>query len=232
MFETKKTLIVVYKDELLMNQLKKLIETKDDNENGVVGTKDDSINVVAWDEKVWLSNKKAGNIQGKIFFLDEVKGTDQLIPVLDIKLDEYGVKFGWAGNQAVLYADINKLINRRDYDEFLEKLAEVPVPDFLKTTKESVITTGLIPMSVNPFIHQNDENKGEKRKFKMPEVPNIFRPVGNAIAAGADVIEKMGDQIAAKTEEIFRNRELMKRQMLFYGVVRVYNDWLEKFMDQ
>ena len=32
MLETKKTLIVVYKDELLMNQLKKMIETHDDAE--------------------------------------------------------------------------------------------------------------------------------------------------------------------------------------------------------
>ena len=32
MFETKKTLIVVYKDELLMNQLKKMVETCDDSE--------------------------------------------------------------------------------------------------------------------------------------------------------------------------------------------------------
>ena len=99
MFETKKTLIVVYKDELLMNQLKKLIETHDDDSDNMVGTKDDSINVVSWEEKVWLGNKKAGNIQGKILFLDEIKGTDKLIPVLDIKLDKYGIKFGWAGNQ-------------------------------------------------------------------------------------------------------------------------------------
>ena len=48
MFETKKTLIVVYKDELLMNQLKKMIETHDDAEDGIVGTADDSINVVSW----------------------------------------------------------------------------------------------------------------------------------------------------------------------------------------
>lgn len=33
MFETKKTLIVVYKDELLMNQLKKMVETCDDNDD-------------------------------------------------------------------------------------------------------------------------------------------------------------------------------------------------------
>ena len=40
MFSNKKTLIVVYKDELLMNQLKKLIETNDDKEDAVIGTKD------------------------------------------------------------------------------------------------------------------------------------------------------------------------------------------------
>lgn len=48
-----KTLIVVYKDEMLMNQLKKLVETNDDSESGdIVGTTDDSINIVSWTEKV------------------------------------------------------------------------------------------------------------------------------------------------------------------------------------
>lgn len=102
MFETKKTLIVVYKDELLMNQLKKMVETHDDDEQGVIGTRDDSINIVSWTEKVWLGNKKAGNIQGKILFFGEIKGTDKLIPVIDVKFDECGVKFGWAGNQAAI----------------------------------------------------------------------------------------------------------------------------------
>ena len=50
MFETKKTLIVVYKDELLMNQLKKLVESHDDNQE-IVGTRDNSINIVSWTEK-------------------------------------------------------------------------------------------------------------------------------------------------------------------------------------
>lgn len=77
-----KTLIVVYKDEMLMNQLKKLVETNDDSESGdIVGTTDDSINIVSWTEKVWLGNKKAGNIKDKVLFLGEIKGTDKLIPV-------------------------------------------------------------------------------------------------------------------------------------------------------
>lgn len=133
MFETKKTLIVVYKDELLMNQLKKLVETKDDDsEQEIVGTRDNSINIVAWTEKVWLENKKAGNIQGKILFLGDIKGTDKLIPVIDVQFDDFGVRFGWAGNQAVLYADYKVLSERKAYDEFLKKLDELPIPDFLK----------------------------------------------------------------------------------------------------
>ena len=35
-----------YKDELLMNQLKKLIETNDDKEDAVIGTKDNTIDIV------------------------------------------------------------------------------------------------------------------------------------------------------------------------------------------
>ena len=77
MFETKKTLIVVYKDELLMNRLKKMVETRDDSEEDVVGTRDDSIKIVSWTERVWLGNKKAGNIQGKILFLGDIKGTKE-----------------------------------------------------------------------------------------------------------------------------------------------------------
>lgn len=82
MFGMPKTLIVVYKDEMLMNQLKKLVETNDDSESGdIVGTTDDSINIVSQTEKVWLGNKKAGNIKDKVLFLGEIKGTDKLIPV-------------------------------------------------------------------------------------------------------------------------------------------------------
>ena len=141
-FETKKTLIVVYKDELLMNQLKKMVETHDDDAQGIIGTRDDSINIVSWTEKVWLGNKKAGNIQGKILFLGDIKGTDKLIPVIDVKFDECGVKFGWAGNQAVVYVDPKALTTREDYDVLLERLSGLPVPSFLKASKESMVATG------------------------------------------------------------------------------------------
>lgn len=231
MFETKKTLIVVYKDELLMNQLKKMIETHDDNEDSIVGTRDDSISVVSWTEKVWLGNKKAGNIQGKILFLGDVKGTDKLIPVLDVMFDDCGVKYGWAGNQAVLYADPKLLVDRQAYDEFLKKLSDLPVPNFLKTLKEDVVSTGaegeseIAEETVETDL-TSEENKG--LKIKNAKLVNVAKKV---ISTGAEAVGMVGGAVVTKSEVLFRNKTLMKRQMLFYGVINLYNDGLEKFMN-
>ena len=220
MFETKKTLIVVYKDELLMNQLKKLIETHDDSEE-IVGTKDDSINVVSWTEKVWLGNKKAGNIQGKILFLGNIKGTDKLIPVIDKKFDDYGVKYGWGGNQAVLYTDVDVLINRDKYDQFLKKLDNLPVPESLKIVKSKIIESVKEEM-IDKEKNIQDENESKK--------PNIFRSVKKIVDTGVDKIGTFSKQVSSKVEEIFRDKPLVKRQMLFYGVIKLYKDGLNDFM--
>lgn len=231
MFETKKTLIVVYKDELLMNQLKKMVETHDDNDESIVGTRDDSINIISWTEKVWNGNKEAGNIQGKILFLGDIKGTDKLIPVLDVKFDDYGVKYGWAGNQAVLFADPKILSDRQTYDEFLEKLSELPVPNFLKTMKDNVVSTGTNPESEAAEEVQDVEIEDEDEKAVNPKVRELFKAAQKAIESGAEAVGKVGNQLTAHSEELFRNKKLMKRQMLFYGVIHLYNDGLEEFMN-
>lgn len=231
MFETKKTLIVVYKDELLMNQLKKMIETHDDSEDSIVGTRDDSINVVSWTEKVWLGNKKAGNIQGKILFLGDIKGTDKLIPVLDVKYDDRGVKYGWAGNQAVLYADPKLLTDRYSYDDFLKALSELPVPDFLKTMKEDVVLTGAESEPEEADNSDEGDSVPESDDMDKPKRPNLFKAAQRAISTGAEAVGKVGSQMVTRSEELFRNKKLMKRQMLFYGVIHLYYDGLETFMN-
>lgn len=234
MFETKKTLIVVYKDELLMNQLKKMVETHDDNDESVVGTRDNSINIVSWTESVWLGNKKAGNIQGKILFLDDIKGTDQLIPVIDTVFDDCGVKYGWGGNQAVLYADTKALTKREDYDDFLQKLSDLPVPSFLKTAKENITATGTdaeLESETAESIAAVETSDEDKKTDKKSKKFDLLKAARGVVEAGADVIGKVGNQVATTSEEVFRNRQLMKRQMLFYGVVHLYNDGLETFMN-
>ena len=225
MFETKKTLIAVYKDELLVNQLKKLIETDDDTDGRTVGTKDDSISVVSWTEEVWLANKDAGNIQGKILFLGDIKGTDELIPVIDTKFDDCGVKFGWAGNQAILYVEPEALTNREEYDEFLAKLSDLPVPSFLKAEKDDSVSTGAADL--------DEENVEESEFTEIEKTAPAFVDVARILfESGAETIEKVGKMVAAISEEIFRDKSLMKRQMMFYGVVHLYTDGLDRFMEQ
>ena len=92
------TLIIVYKDEMLANQMKKMIETKDDTDDSITGTQDSSINVVTWTEKVWLANKKAGNITAKVLFLGDIKGVDKIITVIDVKFRRHGISYGLVGN--------------------------------------------------------------------------------------------------------------------------------------
>lgn len=73
---------------------------------------------------------------------------------------------------------------------------------------------------------EQEETDGKK---KAPAFLNAAKKV---LESGADAFEKVGKQVAVKSEEIFRNKSLMKRQMLFYGAVHLYRDGLESFMNK
>ena len=195
------TLIVVYKDELLVNQIKKLVETKDDTDaETAVGTKDGSVNIVSWSEKVWLDQKKAGNINNKVLFFGDIKGTDKLTPIVDIKFDEFGIKYGWAGTQAVLFVDPKAISKKEDYDAFLEKLTAMPVPEKLKAKVEDTHVLAKVGAGIG--------------------IAALF----GIIAAGV-----VGAAMVAK--DVFTNKKAVKQQMLFYGIMNLYANHLEEFMN-
>ena len=60
---------------------------------------------------------------------------------------------------------------------------------------------------------------------------SFFIKAREALAAGADAVEKAGIIIADKASDIFRDRNAVKRQQLFYGIVNLYNNGLEEFMN-
>ena len=195
------TLIVVYKDELLVNQLKKLIETKDDENDGkIVGTTDGSVNVIAWTEKFWLEQKKAGNITSKILFLGDIKGTEKLLPVIDVKFNEFGITYGWAGKQAVLTADLKTIKSQKEYASFIRKMNQLPVPPHLK---KAIKSTG---------IHTSKTNK-TKGKFDL---------IGMLVSAR--------DNLADVLKVIFSDKKLLLQQLLIYGIITLYNNDLETFI--
>lgn len=199
------TLIVVSKDELLTNLLKKYVETNDDiDEENVIGTKDGTVKIVAWDEKVWLDNKKAGNIGDKVLLIGEVKGVDKLIPIIDIKYNKFGIKYGWAGNQAILTVDPKKLSNETDYNTFFEAFQKTAVS---KTYLQNV---------------KND--KEEKNEVKKVEkvIQGLILLIDPVNAAIAGFFENLGRS--------FGNKETIKKQQFFYGLTQLYENHLAEFL--
>lgn len=212
-----KTLIVVYKDELYANQIKKLIETKDDNEDGqAVGTKDDSVKVVAWNEKTWLANKKAGNIDSKVLFIGDVKGVDKLIPVVDVVFDKYGVKYGWAGKQAVIFIEPSQLSDYDKYNEFLNEISGLPMPDAIKS--------GIEPLNTEKMDAAFDKAKD----IKNDKISEKFK---NFIVSSVERVEKASNVVAKSAHSTFKDKPTVKKQMLFYGIFNLYKNDLETFMN-
>ena len=222
MFNTAKTLIVVYKDEMILNQLKKLVESKDDTEEQVVGVRDNSINIVAWTEEVWLANKKPGNIQGKILFLGDIKGTDKLLPVIDVEFDKYGIKYGWAGNQGILNVNTKALTERDTYLSFIDELSQLPIPEAYKVPKNVNICEKNEETTV---AETTDELENSNSKFNLLEEAKLM------ISKGVASIEKNGKMLAMKTEDFLRDKNYVSTQMMFYGVIHLYTNGLEKFMN-
>lgn len=228
-----KTLIVVYKDEMLMNQLKKMVETNDDIDgNHIVGTTDGSINIVSWSEKVWLGNKKAGNIKDKVLFLGDIKGTDKLIPVVDVVFDEYGVKFGWAGNQAILFTDLKPVNKTEDYRLFIDKLSTLPIPEIIKKPQNLKVEEEKNGEAEPKCSSETVETEVVENDIKdHKKAPEFLKNAKKLISNGADFAGKAGNIVADKAEDLLRNKDAVKRQQLFYGLVNLYNNGLEQFMN-
>ena len=222
MYYEPKTLIVVYKDEMLANQMKKLIETKDDTDGGLIGTRDSSINVVTWTEKIWLANKKAGNITSKVLFLGGIKGVDSLIPVVDVKFEKHGVRYGWAGNQAVIYADPGEIKTIDSYYAFYNELKSMPVPQAIKDASKPKTA----PVKEQP--QEEAQQETEEKKGFFAKGKDLLKKVEDTIVDG---MVDMAEKASIFTEENFRNKKAVERQMLFYGVINMYNEGLETFMN-
>ena len=243
----KKTLIIVYKDEMLLNQLKKLIESPGKSENpDDLGISSETVNIVAWTEKLWKKNSAPGNITGKVLFLSDLKATDKLIPVIDKRICENGITFGWAGNQAVLYADPSAIKDHKSYTAFLEKLYELPIPEVIKYGKkgkpEDTPENEEIPQETVPgednldtaeasdSVKDPEEVSGEEDPA-APEKPNIFKRAGATLVKGRKNLHQAGVKAVWKVEDLFRDKNMVKRQMLFCGVIKLYQDGLREFLE-
>ena len=227
------TLIVVYKDEMFANQLKKLVETNDDSDDGVVGVKDGSVDIVAWDEKTWSAQKKAGNITSKVLFLGDVKGTEKLIPVIDEKFNKYGIRFGWAGKQAIIYSDDTLYKNKDLYAAFTDELNSMAIPESFKYIPKDEKSEKIDEDSVNSsdkeedtdaYAEEENASKGLKAFLKAKKV------IAAKLDEAGDNIKKFGSEVAEKAEDL-KERSFIKKQQMLYGVINFYYDGMNSFIN-
>lgn len=220
MFGNEETLIVVYKDEMVLNQFKKLVESRNRDQEYLANHPE--LNIIAWNEKTWLSNKKAGNIKGKVLYLGQLNGTKELIPVIDTKFQKYGVCFGWAGNQAVLYGNHKYFKTKEEYLEFVSALNECSVPESIK--KPINASFG----EENDVEIQNDEEVVEP--IESENKKGLLSKLKNGIGKGVALAKEMSSDLKDGWDNLTRSKKAVVRQMLFFGVDNIFKDGLDEFV--
>lgn len=168
--EGKRNLVFVTKDDLLYQQLKKLVESNDDeSEEVVTGTKDDTVRLVRWEEQKWVYRRKTDTVDSKVIVIGDCKDADNGVKLMDVKFDQYGVRYGWSGNCAFVHADLRKIRAKGAYDAFLAELSEMPAPEVIKEDKKLRLTwkTGLKAALATPILAKDlyDDNYAVKRQM-------------------------------------------------------------------
>lgn len=168
--EGKRNLAFVTKDELLYQQLKKFVESDDDeDEEIVIGTKDGTVRLIRWEEQKWLYRTKTDTIDTKVLVTDDMKGADSGAKVMDVMFDQYGVRYGWMGNTAYIQADMKKIRAKGVYDAFLKELREMPAPEIIKEDKKLRLNwkTGLKTALATPLMAKDlyDDTVAVKRQM-------------------------------------------------------------------
>lgn len=172
-------LVVVTKDDLLFDQFKKLVQSEDDESDEIiVGVKDGTCRILRWDERKWLYRSRTETLNEKCLVLGDVKGTENGIKLMDVKFEDYGVRYGWLGSCAYVAADRSRLRSKGMYEVFLKDLSELPVPDSIKKTKNFRfnVKTGLKIALATPLIAKDiyDDNVAVTRQMYFYGVMRFY----------------------------------------------------------
>ena len=142
------------KDDLLFSEMRKLVETNDDEEDMIVGTRDGSVRIVRWDEKKWRFRRNANATSDKVIVMGDISGARNDIKLMEPKFERYGAKYGWIGGCAYVDADLRKIRGKYVYDTFLAEFNSLPLPAELKKDKKLRldVKTGLKAALATPLL--------------------------------------------------------------------------------
>lgn len=228
-----KTLIVIYKNEMLVNQLKKLVETNDDtNEETIVGVRDGSVRIVSWTEEVWKAQKKAGNISNKVLFLGDFKDTKTLLPIMETRFDKYGIKYGWAGNQALIVSDPNVFSNKELYKEFLDELTSYPLPDVIYPVQTDEKSSSLESQAqTDEALPEASVEQKAKKKFNLTAaIGKTINFAGKTAKAVSSSVSHTFSEINSAINDLPADRFVITTQQYYYAIMKFYENHMEEFL--
>jgi len=164
MFEQNiKKLIIVCDDNTVgyANYLRQLVSANDDEDDVIVGTKDDAIKVSVWLEQNYLDNMSTISSNEHVLFIGENQASKNEISSMHVKFDKYGMKYGWLGKRGMMI--ISKTIdNPEDYNEFIELCrnykTEFELIEFKKSLPEQAIDAAVGAMGDIPNVISNVGN--------------------------------------------------------------------------
>lgn len=204
-----KSLLIVYKekDESFFKKLKDLIVAKDDDLDSTIGVEDGTVRPIKCSEKKWLEHKESGRddklLGDKILFIDDIKDITLSNPVYN----KYGISYGSIDQRHyAIVVDEKYAWNELDYTSFQLELKQL-------TDNANISETDV-------FSEQTGAKKRIRDKGKLAVLGLLFPPA--LIVAGGMAIKDASD--------IKKNSQLLRSQMLYFAITKVYLEELDKFI--
>lgn len=204
-----KSLLIVYKDEdeEIFKHLKGLIDSNDD-QDGSVGVEDGTVRVFKCPEKQWLKYKAKGKedrLADKTLFIDDMQGITVSGPVKPI-YSQYGISYGPIDSLHYLVeVDENYVWEKEVYRRFQEELKQL---------------TNNADTKTDAFASQEEAKERMKKNGKLLALSLLFPPA----------LLLTGGMVAIDASEVSRNAKVIRSQMLYFALTKVYLEELDAFM--
>jgi len=173
--EKKKLIVVVDKKTVTYGELLSAFVTmKDDKyneegqllENGIVGIRDGSVDVVVWDEKTYVHNQPELSSSNKIVFIGNAKFIKPIKANINMEceLSKFGIDYGCFGNKAVICVSSKEVTKNRDlYYEFIESYV-----NFISTVGEDYTDSQKVVKTIHIADYDDERNGTRKTIINAP----------------------------------------------------------------
>ena len=227
MFEKQVKKLIVVTDEKnkpYANYLIALISAKDDKEGEVVGIADGSVEAVVWSEKNFTDNEPTLSSSAHVLFVGDTKLSKVQRGGLNIKYDDFGLKYGWLGKRAVMYVDriITSVVEYNRFYEYACKYQE----NFTKAIERKTVQI------------QGEMVDVDEKEYKKLHVKNV--PAVAALAAlvlpitgtvGTVAAAAVAPVVAAKGVANLKERKEVMQQQQSVLTMSFYMEGLKEFLE-